>query len=85
MYAQTDSNFEFQNLQTSAQDGRANLLPVYLWANRDGASTGFSLLGSLPIVFASNGVGNGFSNASEYAIGSDTYKMFPNFAVLKVV
>jgi hypothetical protein len=84
MYAQSDGVTEFQALQTSALDGRANLLPVYLWANRDGTSTGYSLLGSLPIVFAANGVGNGFSNASEYTIGSDTYKMFPNFAVLKV-
>lgn len=76
---------EFQFSQTSQQDGRANLLPVLLWVNRDGTSTGFSLLGSLPMVFYSNGVGNGFSNATEYAIGADTYKMFPNFAVLKVV
>lgn len=82
-YAQTDTATEFQALQTSAQDGRANLLPVYLWALRDSTSTGFSMLGSLPTVFCSNGVGNGFSNASEYAIGAQTYKMFPNFAVLK--
>jgi hypothetical protein len=75
---------DFQNLQTSAQDSRANLLPVLLWVNRDSTTTGFSLAGSLPMVFSSNGVGNGFSNASEYTIGSDTYKMFPNFAVLKV-
>jgi hypothetical protein len=75
---------EFINVQTSAQDARANLLPVLLWANRDGSSTGYSLLGSLPLCFASNGVGNGFSNASEYTIGADTYKLFPNFAVLKV-
>lgn len=82
-YAQSDIASEFQALQTSAQDGRANLLPVYLWAQRDGTTTGFSMLGSLPTVFCSNGVGNGFSNASEYTIGAQTYKMFPNFAVLK--
>lgn len=70
--------------QTSLQDGRVNLLPVILWVNRDGTSTGYSPLGTLPLVYASNGVGNGFSNASEYALGADTYKMFPNFAVLKV-
>jgi hypothetical protein len=83
-YAQSDATDEFQALQTSAQDGRANLLPVMLWALRDGTTTGFSMLGSLPIVFCSNGVGNGFSNASEYSIGGQTYKMFPNFAVQKV-
>lgn len=83
-YAQSDNATEFQALQTSAQDGRTNLLPVYLWANRDGTTTGFSLLGSLPTVFCSNGVGKGFSAASIYTIGSDNYIMFPNFAVLKV-
>lgn len=83
-YAQSDQAQEFQFLQTSSQDARSNLLPVYLWALRDGTSTGFSMLGSLPTVFATNGVGHGFSNASDYMIGSDTYKMFPNFAVLKV-
>lgn len=82
-YAQSDNADEFQQLQTSAQDGRANLLPVYLWALRDSTTTGFSMLGSLPIVFCSNGVGNGFSNASEYSIGAQNYLMFPNFAVLK--
>ena len=71
--------------QTSAQDGRVNLLPVILWANRDGTTTGYSLLGTLPLVYASNGVGNGFSNATEYTIGANTYKMFPNFAVQKIV
>lgn len=76
---------EFANMQTSLQDGRVNLLPVLLWVNRDGSSTGYSLLGSLPMCFMSNGVGNGFFAAGEYAIGADTYKLFPNFAVLKVV
>lgn len=71
------------NLQTSRQDGRANLLPVTLWVLRDATTTGFSPIGAIPNVFASNAVGNGFSKASEYVIGSDTYKLFPNFAVLK--
>jgi hypothetical protein len=84
-YSLTGASSEFINVQTSAQDSRANLLPVLLWVTRDGGTTGFTLLGSFPTCFASNGVGNGFSNASEYTIGADTYKMFPNFAVLKVV
>lgn len=83
-YAQSDNATEFQALQTSSQDGRTNLLPVYLYANRDGTTTGFSLIGSLPTVFCSNGVGKGFSAGSIYTIGSDNYIMFPNFAVLKV-
>jgi hypothetical protein len=78
---------QFQFMQTSVIDGRANLLPVIWWVGRDGSSGqsgGFSPIGTLPMVFFSNGVGNGFVPASEYLIGSDTYKMFPNFAVLKV-
>lgn len=74
---------QFQDQQTSAQDGRANLLPAISFAQRDGTTTGFSMLGTLPFIFQTNGVGNGFSNASEYLLGSATYKMFPNFCVLK--
>lgn len=71
----------WQNNQTSAADSRANLLPVHLYAVRDAGQ--MSLIGSIPNVFSTNGVGNGFSNASEYVLGPTTYKMFPNFAVLK--
>jgi hypothetical protein len=67
--------------QTSNADSRANLLPVHLWAVRDTGA--MSLIGWIPNVFSTNGVGNGFSNASEYVLGPTTYKMFPNFAVVK--
>lgn len=83
IYAEAAAANRFQFVQTSEQDGRSNLLPVYWWALRDGTATGWSLLGSLPNVFWSNAVGSGFSNADEYSIGAQTYKMFPNFAVLK--
>jgi hypothetical protein len=83
VYAYDAYLFEFQNEQVSAQDGRANLLPIFLWANRDSTSTGFSLLGSVPNVFVSNAVGNGFSSADEYVLGGTTYKLFPNFAIVK--
>lgn len=88
VFADTSSSnpHEFQFQQTSVLDGRVNLLPVLWWVARDpsSGSVGFSLIGSLPMIFFSNGVGNGFVPAGEYAIGGDTYKMFPNFAVLKV-
>ena len=77
------AGFQFQYAQTSAQDSRANLLPIYLWVLRDGTATGYSILGTVPNVFASNAVGNGFSNAQEYVLGATTYKLFPNFAVVK--
>jgi hypothetical protein len=78
---------QFQFAQTSVLDGRANLLPVLWFAGRDGSSGntgGFSLIGAIPLIFSSSGVGSGFLPASDYVIGADTYKMFPNFAVLKV-
>jgi hypothetical protein len=71
--------------QVSAQDGRANLLPVVLYALRDGSGTGYSPFGTLPTIFVCSGVGSGFSAGSDYVIGADTYTVFPNFAVLKVV
>ncbi|SRR6266404_1104869 len=83
VFAKGAATTTFQYEQTSQQDGRANLLPIILWANRDSTTTGFSMLGTVPNIFFSNGVGNGFSNADEYVIGSTTYKMFPNFAVVK--
>jgi len=88
-YAQTTSignPTPFQFAQTSQLDGRANLLPVLWFTGRDGSSGntgGFSLIGTLPMIFSSNGVGNGFLPASDYVLGPDTYKIFPNFAVLK--
>jgi hypothetical protein len=71
--------------QTSVQDGRANLLPIVFYAQRDGSGPGYSPVGILPTVYVSDGVGNGWSPAEDYTIGSDTYTMFPQFAVLKVV
>lgn len=71
----------FQGRITSVLNGQANLLPVRLYAARDGG--GYSLIGDLPSIFYSNGVGNGFSASSIYPLGSDNYMMFPNFAVMK--
>lgn len=83
VYAYTASTTQFQYEQTSEQDGRANLLPLILWALRDGTTTGFSMLGTAPNIFSTNGVGSGFSNADEYVLGATTYKMFPRFAIVK--
>jgi hypothetical protein len=52
-----------------------------MFAQRDSGAV--SLLGWIPNIFWSNGVGVGFSNASEYVLGTTTYKMFPNFAIVK--
>lgn len=80
-YSQNLSSTQFQFCQTSELDGRANLLPILLWAARD--SGGYSPIGSIPNVFSANAVGSGFAAEDEYTIGSTTYKLFPNFAVIK--
>jgi hypothetical protein len=82
-YRRQDSIWDFFRCLTSQQDGRANLLPLLSWVLRDGTTTGLSLLGAPPFVFYTRGVGSGFSNAQEYPIGGTTYKMFPNFAIVK--
>lgn len=80
---QPNTASEWQYNQTSALDGRANLLPVLIWATRDATPGGYSPLGQVPNVFFTNGVGDGFSNAEEITLGPTTYKLFPNFAVIK--
>lgn len=72
----------WQGRQTSDMNGKANLLPVMLWAERDAG--GVSLIGQLPMVRFSNGTTKGYSIGQEETIGSDTWKFFPNFAVRKV-
>lgn len=72
----------WQGRQTSDMSASPNLLPVHLWAERDAG--GLSLLGSLPMVRFSNATAKGFTIGQEIAIGSDTWKLFPNFAVRKV-
>jgi hypothetical protein len=73
---------QLQARTTSVLHAEANFLPVLMWVKRDAA--GYSLLGSLPFIYQTNGVGNGFVAASVYPFGADNYMMFPNFAVKKV-
>lgn len=72
----------FNARQTSSQNLQANLLPIHVFGARDAG--GWSLLGTIPSVFYSSAVGDGYAAKDEIQIGSDTYKLFPNFAVKKV-
>lgn len=72
----------FMARQTSAMNSQANLVPVRWFAQRDGG--GYSLLGRLPSILASNATAKGYSAGQEILIGADAYKVFPNFAVRKV-
>lgn len=75
----------WQGRQTSDMTGRANRLPVHLWVERDaGAGGGVSLIGELPGVRFTNGVGKGYSSGQEVSDGVDNWKFFPNFAIRKV-
>jgi hypothetical protein len=75
----------------SALNAQANLIPVDLYAHRD--SGGYSLLGCVPNVFATNAATYGnFSSATVYSIGGDDYMVFagkasgpeiPGFAIKK--
>lgn len=75
----------------SALNAQANLIPVDIYAHRD--SGGYSLLGCVPNVFATNAATYGnFSSATVYSIGADDYMLFagqtvapeiPGFAIKK--
>lgn len=73
----------FMARQTSSINSQANLIPIRIFAARDAG--GFSLIGTVPGIFAANATDNGFSKGEEILIGADTYKLFPNFAVKKVI
>lgn len=75
----------FQGNQVSLAGGGANLLPILWWVLRDGSGAGYSPIGDLPLVYATSAVGQGYAPAEDYLIGSDTYTLFPFFAVQKFV
>jgi hypothetical protein len=74
-------NTGFFPRSVSALNSQANLLPLRIFCQRD--TSGWSLLGDVPNIFYSNGVGNGFNTGSVYAISAQNYMMFPNFCVQK--
>jgi hypothetical protein len=82
-YATGTTGFQWQFNQTSSLDGRANLLPLLIWAARDTTPGGYSPIGVVPNIFFCTGVGQGFSNAQEITLGAVTYKLFPSFAIVK--
>lgn len=64
---------------TSQANGQALLLPLTLYAQRDGG--GWSPLGVLPGVCASNATLKGYAPGSTSTIGSETWQHFHNFSV----
>lgn len=59
------------------------LLPIRIYAERDGG--GYSLIGSLPQIFACyNNTSNGYSAGQIVSIGAENYMVFPNFLIKKL-
>lgn len=75
----------FEGRQFSAMNSLAILLPIHLYAKRDAAVGGASLLGQVPGIYKSIATAKGLAVGSTYSIGADNYVLFPNFAVRKVV
>ncbi len=66
---------------TSSINQQPNLLPLHVFAVRDAG--GYSLLTTIPGIFATNATTKGFANGSVYSIGGTNYMIFHNFAVFK--
>jgi len=73
---------DFMARQTSSLNAQANLVPIRWYAKRDDG--GYSLLGRIPGIYASNAAAKGYAVGSTFAIGADTFMFFPNFVVKKV-
>jgi|FLYL01.1.fsa_nt_gi hypothetical protein len=72
----------FLERTVSILSSQAHLVPVRIWVSRDAG--GYSLLGTMPIVFWTRAVGNGFAPGTVLTLGADSYMLFPEFAVKKV-
>jgi hypothetical protein len=72
---------DFMDRQTSSLNAQANLVPIRWYAKRDDG--GYSLLGRIPGIYASNAAAKGYAVGSTFAIGADTFMVFPNFVALK--
>lgn len=71
------------NCLVSTMTTRAVLLPVRIYVQRDGG--GWSMIGTLPSIYVSSAVGQGYNALSTYTVGAKTFMLFPSFAVLQVV
>lgn len=65
----------------SALTSEASLVPAQLLVAR--SAGGWSYLGGIPSLYCTTAVGQGFSAGSTYTRGTDSYVLFPNFAVKK--
>jgi hypothetical protein len=82
----------FYERATSTLNSQVNLIPVRVWAARDAG--GYSLVGVVPGVFWASATGHtaggsiqpppGYSAGTVVTLGTDSYTIFPYFAVKKV-
>jgi len=71
-----------QDRSYNAFNGAPILIPIEFYSTRD--SGAYFMLGTLPNIWRCKAVGNGWNPGDEFSLGSDTYKLFPDFAVKKV-
>jgi hypothetical protein len=73
---------ELVSYLTNSVNTQAVLLPIRIYVEK--SEGGPCLLATMPAVYQTNAVGKGYLAGDEYAIGADTFMLFPNFAVKKV-
>lgn len=73
---------ELQTRLVSGLNSQAVFLPALLFVERNAG--GWSPLGAVPGLVYSNAAGNGFVVGQAYPLGSDSYMLFPGFALRRV-
>lgn len=66
---------DYYNRLTSKMTGQSLMLPIRLLVDRDAG--GKSFIGSVPNIFLCNACNKGYTPATEYLWGTDTYMVFP--------
>jgi hypothetical protein len=74
---------DLESCLVSSINSQAVLLPIRIFAERD--ESGPCLIGTAPALYRCSAVDNGYLAGEEVLLGADTYKLFPKFAVKKVV
>ena len=74
----TPEYIELAKRLTSSMSGQSLFLPIRVFAERGLVASGeWSLIGTVPNIYASNACSKGFSPAGLYTWGSDQYRVFP--------
>lgn len=81
-YVGDTTSTHFQSRQFTSYNAQHMLLPAHIFVDRD--SGGVSYLGRGPNIAYTRATANGIPANSVLPVGSDSYRVFPNFAVKQV-